>query len=293
MNKPRLAISFSGGRSSAVMLWLCLRKYAETHDILITFANTGCEDDRTLEFVDAVDRHLAGGRVVWIEGVTNGKGVGPTAKVVDYETASRNGEPFEAAIQKHGVFCKTHPQCTSRLKEEPMISYRRSVGWGPGSYDTAIGIRADEIDRCSSKAKEKRFIYPLVEHGLTKRDVNKYMAQFEWDLKLPNDAWGNCVWCWKKSKRKLMTVAKAEPERFDFPARMEQEYGHINKGTQPPTKPRVFFRENQSAADIIHDANTQKFRLYRDDQFEQGMLFDNDLDIGSGCGESCEIGADE
>ena len=174
-----------------------------------------------------------------------------------------------------------------------MISYRRSVGWGPGSYDTAIGIRADESDRCSSKAKEKRVIYPLVEHGLTKRDVNKYMSQFEWDLKLPNDAWGNCVWCWKKSKRKLMTVANADRSAFDFPRDMEKLYGDINRGDQPQPEPRVFFRGNQSTEDVLHDAITQQFRPYKDDQFEQGMLFDNDLDIGSGCGESCEIGADE
>lgn len=32
--KPRLAISFSGGRTSAVMTKLCLERYRESHDIV-------------------------------------------------------------------------------------------------------------------------------------------------------------------------------------------------------------------------------------------------------------------
>jgi len=41
MKKPRLAISFSGGRTSAVMTKLCVDKFSNTHDIEITFAHTG------------------------------------------------------------------------------------------------------------------------------------------------------------------------------------------------------------------------------------------------------------
>lgn len=292
-SKPRLAISFSGGRSSAVMLWLCLKKYLETHEILITFANTGCEHEATLEFVDAVDRNFADGQVVWIEPEFHEAGKGPTAKVVNFESAARNGEPFRAAIEKHGVFCQTHPQCTTRLKETPMISYRRQFGWEAGSYDVAIGIRADEADRCSSKAKEKRFIYPLVEDGWRKRDVNRFMRQFDWDLKIPLDAYGNCVWCWKKSLRKLSTVAKQEPHRFDFPGEMERRFGTINRGVQEQPDPRVFFRGNRSAQDIIVHAHTADFEEYKDDKFDQPQLFDDFWDVGSACGESCEVGADE
>lgn len=290
--KPRLAISFSGGRSSAVMLKRCLELYGDSHEILITFANTGCEHEETLKFVDAVDRHFADGRVVWIEGEFHEHGKGPTANVVTYETASRNGEPFRKAIEKHGVFAPTHPQCTSRLKEEPMISYRRSHGWEAGSYDTAIGIRADEADRMSSKRKEKRFIYPLVLEGWTKKNVNEYMQQFDWDLNLPSDAWGNCKWCWKKSLRKLMTVAKHDPRAFDFPGEMERWYGWKNNGTQKQEKPRVFFRGELSAQDIVTMAQTEDFVEWSDEKFEQMEFFHPLMDTGGGCGDSCEIGAE-
>ena len=51
--------------------------------------------------------------VVWVESITNPeyrKGV--TAKVVSFVTASRNGEPFEAMIKKHGIPNITQPHCT-------------------------------------------------------------------------------------------------------------------------------------------------------------------------------------
>jgi hypothetical protein len=291
--KPRLAISFSGGRSSAVMLWLCLQKYRDTHDILITFANTGCEHEETLRFVDAVDRHFADGKVVWIEAVIGGEGVGPRAKVVDYKTASRNGEPFEAAIQKHGIFNPALPNCTGRLKVEPMQAYLRSVGWMSREYDTAIGIRADEIDRRNKQHKERRLVYPLIDEGYTKRDVNRFMSQFDWDLKLPGEHYGNCVWCWKKSLRKLATVAKHTPEVFDFPSRMERQYGHIHKGDGVQEKPRVFFRKHMTAQQIVEIGQSGNFREYSDAEYIQPGLFDDKWDIGGGCGDSCEIGSDE
>jgi hypothetical protein len=288
----RLAISFSGGRSSAVMLWLCLQKYRDTHDILITFANTGCEHEETLRFVDAVDRNFADGKVVWIEAIIGQEGVGVRAKVVSYETAARNGEPFEAFIAKHGVPGPSHPQCNSRLKAEPMLDYRKQKGWDTGTYDTAIGIRADEIDRRSKNASRDRFVYPLIDAGITKADVKRFMSQFDWDLNLPGEHYGNCVWCWKKSLRKLATVARHTPEVFDFPGRMEREYGHIHKGDGAQEKRRVFFRKHMSAKQIVQIGQSGDFLEYKDAEFVQPGLFDDHWDVGGGCGDSCEIGAD-
>ncbi len=277
-----------------MMLKRCLEKFSSTHEIVILFANTGCEHEETLRFVDAVDRHFANGKVIWIEAVINPiDGIGPTAKIVNYKTASRNGEPMRAAIAKHGVFCKTHPNCTARTKVEPIHSYLRSIGWEKGTYDTAIGIRGDEADRMDAKRKEKRYVYPLVNEGWFKRDVNEYMARFDWDLNLPSDAFGNCVWCWKKSLRKLMTVAKQSPDAFDFPGEMERKYGVLTKGKEEQEEPRVFFRGNLSAQDIVKMAFTENFEPWEDGKFTQLELFSQVLDVGGGCGDSCEIGADE
>ena len=295
-----------------------LKNWGDEKEIAICFANTGKEEEATLEFVDAVDRNFCrprGHKVAWLEAVIHGPGKGPTAKEVTFETADREGKPFEAALQKHGIFCRTHPQCTTRLKEEPMDWWRKNIlGWGT-DYVTAIGIRADEIDRVSAKAKERRFIYPLADWGWRKRDVSHYMARFDWDLKIPGDHWGNCDCCWKKSLRKLMTRAKEDPSVFDWWSEMERRYGRaggVSKKNEERVKAaleeirqagheihgevqrkaRVFFRENRSAPDIIDLANSTDFEPYEDDKFDDPDNFDRWWDVGSACGESCEIGAD-
>jgi hypothetical protein len=82
----------------------------------------------------------------------------------------------------------------------------------------------------------------LVTENWRKRDVNEFMAQFDWDLDLPSDAWGNCVHCFKKTLRKLMTVAKADPSKFDLPGELERKYGMLNKGDGAQPEPRVHYR---------------------------------------------------
>jgi 3'-phosphoadenosine 5'-phosphosulfate sulfotransferase (PAPS reductase)/FAD synthetase len=136
----RLAISFSGGRTSAVMTKLLLERYRGTDtEVSVTFANTGCEHPATLEFVRKCDEVFGFG-TVWMEGVTGTEGVGMRHKVVTFETASRNGEPFQDYISKFGVPCQSHPQCTSRLKEDVMYDYRRSIGWTRGTLMKRTGV---------------------------------------------------------------------------------------------------------------------------------------------------------
>lgn len=293
--KPRLAISFSGGRSSAVMTKLCLDKYRDTHEIVVAFANTGLEHPATLDFVKACDENWSFG-VVWLEAVVDPQpGVGVRHKVVNYETASRNGEPFEAVIAKYGIPNATTPMCTTRLKENVLDSYREGeLGWRKGTYQTAVGIRADEIDRISEAAIKRGFVYPLLEAGYTKEMVDAVMRKQPWDLKLPGDHCGNCVTCWKKSDRKLYTLALENPAYFDFFARMEREYGHVKTEDYAATAPdgrRYFFRGHRSTAQILHEARTKPFEPYRDSR--QFTIWDELLDLGGACSESCEIGADE
>ena len=289
--KPRLAISFSGGRTSAVMTKLCLEKYNATHEIVVTFANTGCEHNATLDFVRDCDLHFNFG-TVWLEALVNPeKGEGIRHRIVNYETAARKGEPFRAYIEKYGMPGPSHPHCTGRLKEDVMYDYMRSIGWRRGTYDYAIGIRADEIDRMSETAKERRLVYPLIAAGWRKQDIKRECESWPFDLRLKGEHYGNCVWCWKKSLRKLLTLARDDVSIFDFPAEMERLHErtkHIG------IEPRRFFRKNLSTFSIIEMAKGN-FHSYSDrDQLElfQSGSYDIDLDTDSACGESCEIGAD-
>src|ERR1017187_44014 len=157
----RCLISFSGGETSAYMTWWMLQNKKPGDEYLVVFANTGQENDETLNFVHKCDKQLftpLGHPVVWIEAVMQPKGKAPTHKVVTFETADRDGHDlssaplpgltvFEAAIKKYGIPNSKFKDCTRNLKRNPIESYARSRGWKNGEYKTAIGIRADEIDR--------------------------------------------------------------------------------------------------------------------------------------------------
>ena len=153
-----LLITFSGGRTSAFMARL-LMEHPDYKDFnkVVVFANTGKEDEETLKFINKCDKEWNLG-VVWIEGIaTVGKRKGTTVKVVDFESASREGEPFELVVEKYGIPSKMYRSCTRELKERPMHKYAKSV-FGHVHYLTAIGIRSDEKHRVGSRPN---FIYPL------------------------------------------------------------------------------------------------------------------------------------
>lgn len=299
----KLAISFSGGRSSALMTRLCLThpKYADFEKI-VCFANTGWEHPATLDFVRNCDKHW-NFNTVWLEAVISPvKGEGVRHKVVDYETASRNGEPFKAYVAKYGLPNMANPACTTRLKENVLDSYRKSLGWGTGKsrdYHTAIGIRADEIDRFSSKADELGLIYPLAEFGFTKAKVNMEMSKIDWDLKLPGDHYGNCMGCWKKSDRKLFTLALQYPEAFDIAAELERDYGHIKThypdgrsyAATGPDGRRHMYRGHRDSSDIIRQAHEKGQFIHYSDQV-QTSIFDELLDVGGACDQGCEVFSD-
>jgi hypothetical protein len=272
------------------MTKLLLEKHADTHELLVTFANTGQEHPATLDFIRLCDERLGFG-TVWLEAVVNPeKGEGIRHRVVDYHTASRDGRPFRDYIAKYGIPNMGSPVCTARLKEDVMRSYLRTSNWGAGTYDSAIGIRADEASRVSARAAEARFIYPLVELGYTKERVIAEVRTWGFDLTIP-EHYGNCTWCWKKSYRKLLTIAREAPGFFDFPRRMEREFGRlkVTPATTSPDGRRLFFRKHKSVDDIFEDAK-QPFTPFTD---KHHIEYDESLDFGVGCGESCEIGSDE
>jgi len=288
----RIAAAFSGGRTSAVMTKLLIDEYRDKgYEVSVTFANTGCEAEATLEFVRDCDLHW-GFNTVWLEGVYGEMGVGVRHKIVDFESASRNAEPFEAFVAKYGIPNKTLPQCSNKLKKRVQENYYKSIGWHRTkkrfNYVVATGMRADELDRTS---KEVGVWHPLMDRGLTKANVIAAMRPIPWDLKLPSEAHGNCLGCFKKSDRKLWTLALTAPHVFDEFQRLEEKYGDHRldrKAAVGPDGRRHFYRDHRDTADIKREAeeNRGKFKLYKDKI--QGTIWDNDLDLGGDCNESCE-----
>lgn len=289
----RLLISFSGGETSAYMTYRLLTSDLPYDRIIVVFANTGQESEATLQFVNNCEKEFFFG-TVWVEAVQHhGQRLSAAFRQVTFETAARDGAPFEDMIKKYGIPNQKFKHCTRDLKVNPIEAYLRSQGWENGSYDRAIGIRVDEIDRVSVSAATKRIIYPLVSMWpTTKADINAWWKSQGFRLELKGYQ-GNCMWCWKKTFRKHLTLISESPEIYDFPREMERKYGHVGAEFKKQTAPdyrRVFFRGNTStnALFALYEQHKDTFVPAEDD-----AEFDADLDVGAGCEESCEIYSDE
>ena len=282
----KLFVSFSGGKSSGYMMKRLIDAYSSEYEMKFVFANTGQEHEETLAFVHACETAW-NVPIAWVEAVVHhGARKGTTHKVVTYESASRDGHPFEETIRKYGIPNLLYPHCTRELKLRPMVSYLASQGWKTGDYWTAIGIRNDELKRVRKDAAAAKILYPMVSlFPSDKIDVNDWWDDqpFNLDLK-PHQ--GNCSWCWKKSLTKHFHLIDESPQIFDFPRRMEREYGLV--GPRASGEPyRVFFRGERSVDDLF---------AYRKNVSVLPPV-SRDEDGDAGCSESCEvnmeIGADE
>lgn len=275
--KEQYQISFSGGRTSAYMTKMLLDNFSDKYDFIVTFANTGLEHEKTLEFVNNCDKHF-GFNTVWLEAVVNPeKQKGTTHKIVNFETASRNGEPFHEVIKKYGIPNQSYPHCTRELKLQPMASYLRSIGIDSKDVLTAIGIREDETRRVNKKANEVKITYPLIDlFPSDKHDVLSWWSKQEFDLGL--DEWdGNCKGCFKKSFKKIFKQLDLDSTILDFHIEMENKYPQVGN-KESHNFDRVFFRGNTPAR-ILFDM----WKEYEQEEDLQLNIFDG------GCSESCEV----
>jgi 3'-phosphoadenosine 5'-phosphosulfate sulfotransferase (PAPS reductase)/FAD synthetase len=223
-------ISFSGGRTSAYMLWRVLQSNGGLPpEAIVCFANTGKEDEATLRFVRDCGANW-NGPITWVEYRNNEQGYA----VVDFDTASRNGEPFEAIIRKRNYLPNPVTRfCTVELKIRAMHKHLASLGWKDGDgWDQFIGIRADEQRRVakirarpSPETVKETMCMPLADAGVTIADIATFWdAQpFRLELPTPNGKTltGNCDLCFLKAGNQVQTLIAEKPERAIWWARME------------------------------------------------------------------------
>jgi len=216
-------INFSGGRTSAYMTKRLIDEGLENY--IVTFQNTGKEMPATLDFINECDKRW-GLNIVWLE-----YRYGNNFEVVTYETASRDGRPFDELIahKKHFLPNQMMRYCTKEMKIETVRRYLQSIG--VKEWTSYNGIRYDEPRRWS-KAKNlpsyQEIELPLVKWKTTKDDVLNWWSEQDFDLML-KQPYGNCDGCFLKGKGKLAIIAKERPELLDWWINHEEKSGSTFK----------------------------------------------------------------
>ena len=218
-------VNFSGGRSSAYMLFQILAAHrgsipANCH---VVFCNTGQEHEATLGFVDRWAREW-NVDIDWLEyryrpEARGGRHDPKSVHVhVDHATASRDGEPFDALIRKADILPNAVTRkCTAELKVAMIERYvRRDLGWKLPDVRNVIGLRYDERSRWEDAlTTECRTEYPMVHARVTHRDIAAFWARHPFDLAI-HSALGNCDACFMKGRQKLVPILRDNPEIADW-----------------------------------------------------------------------------
>jgi 3'-phosphoadenosine 5'-phosphosulfate sulfotransferase (PAPS reductase)/FAD synthetase len=260
-------ISFSGGRTSAYMLWRVLQSNNGLPDqAKAVFCNTGKEDEATLRFVHDCSVNW-GIPIIWLEY----RVAEVPFEVVNFDTASRNGEPFSALIKKKNYLPNPVARfCTVDLKILTLERYIKSIGWA--EYENMIGIRADEPRRVAKiranpsdgRKGVSRFM-PLAQVGVQKEDISQFWKSQDFDLGLPNIGGvtyhGNCDLCFLKGASSIMSLISEKPERAIWWAAQENSItkAHIKDG-------EVFRKDRPSYSAMLEYSKQQSDMFPYDDE---------------------------
>lgn len=222
MNDPFLiegpaVLSVSGGRTSSYMLWRIINAHGGKlpEDVRPIFANTGKEMPETLDFIKECSERWSVA-ITWLEYRTGKKWA-----VVDYDTASRNGEPFEALITDRNFLPNPVARiCTVELKVLTIERHAtKDLGWE--HFTNVVGIRADEPRRLAKIANSGRAAFdreaPLGRAGIAVADVGTFWRNQDFDLRLPNmngkTMHGNCDLCFLKGADQVLSLIREQPKR--------------------------------------------------------------------------------
>jgi 3'-phosphoadenosine 5'-phosphosulfate sulfotransferase (PAPS reductase)/FAD synthetase len=234
-------IKLSGGRTSGKMLHSILESNnGLPADAIVCFNNTGKEEEASLVFVRDIGLNW-NVPIVWLEYRSGGE-----FAVVDFETANRDGAPFDAIIADRmaggtsGLPNRVARYCSSELKTRATIHYLRSIGWT--EWDCMLGVRADEPIRVATfranpnpETPSETVRIPLADAGVGAHHVGWFWAAQPFDLGLPNHGGktmhGNCDLCFLKPAAQVQSLIAEKPERAVWWVAKEAAAEKITTGT--------------------------------------------------------------
>ena len=236
-------------------------------EAIVVFANTGKEEEATLEFVRDCGQNW-NVSIHWVE-YQWAEIPADRFKVVTFDSAARKGEPFWSMLAMNGSPFLPNPVariCTARLKIRTIHAYIKSLGWKHNENMDWVGIRADEMRRAAKMERERT---PLVTAGVTKQTVGDFWKSQSFDLGLPNmngvTMHGNCDLCFLKPTHQIISLIREKPERADWWIAMENHAQSSNKTYGDGAK---FRKDRPSYAEL------KKFAMSHDDMFptdEEGI----------------------
>ncbi len=164
----------------------------------------------------------------------------PYYKIVDFDTAARNGEPFESLIRKRSYLPNQLTRfCTTELKIKCI--HRHMLDAGLTEWDQFVGIRADEPRRIAkmrvSSTTHETMCMPLAEAGVTTGEVLAFWKAQDFDLQLPTyngrTFGGNCDLCFLKGKHELVRLIAEKPSRATWWIKQEERIDARFKKMEP------------------------------------------------------------
>jgi 3'-phosphoadenosine 5'-phosphosulfate sulfotransferase (PAPS reductase)/FAD synthetase len=232
-------ISFSGGRTSAYMLWRILQAHGGVlpDDVHVVFANTGKEREETLRFVRECGARW-GVKVRWLEWRCRLKRTPLEQRFeeVGLNSAARRGEPFAALIaSKRALPNAVQRRCTEHLKMQVCADFMEAQGYS--HWSNVIGLRRDEVSRVATKDRQNEAgnlpwvnCWPLFKADIVKSDVLEFWlgdgSELPQGFDLGLAGWeGNCTLCFMKGRKLLEHLIRLNPKETHWWSDLETSVG--------------------------------------------------------------------
>lgn len=272
--KPQV-VSFSGGRTSAHLVYLMEQRRKAGEDVHFTFMDTGAEHPATYQFIrDLVSNWNI--PLVCLRVVVNPVlGKGNSYRIVSVDEIGPDLQPMRDICEKYGTPYVHGAFCARTMKMEVFERYCRDTF---GDYHTWIGIRADEPKRLKPRAGVS---YLAEISDFEKQDVISWWKKQPFDLGIPEHL-GNCVFCVKKGLNKLALAARDEPEMAaEFWQLINDPSVRVVERRQQENK--IMYRGNHSLESVI--------ALFSDHSREEiaATIRNNGGEESGSCTESCEV----
>jgi 3'-phosphoadenosine 5'-phosphosulfate sulfotransferase (PAPS reductase)/FAD synthetase len=263
-------IGVSGGRTSGKLLHDILQAHEGKLPDYVRplFENTGKEREETLIFIKEMDERW-GVKIFMLEycRVWGQPDELDHYKMVDFDTASRNGEPFMMMIEYYKNYRRemkdlgpilpnpTNRMCTAYLKIKIAESHMRKLGFL--SWDQVAGIRYDEPRRYHRMMKANQVrnnhydnLCPMYESGVIKEHVNEFWSRQPFDLGIDSDL-GNCDLCFLKHESKNMRALKENPELGKWWADLESSTGQVFRMDRPNYQQLMFYANQMNKQQLL------------------------------------------